>query len=125
MRKIILLVVALLPSFVFNMNADEKTEKKIPIQYKGNDRLGRTLINVPIETTYYGVLSAIRTTISSDIGEVEMSVVNSFTGDVWTCFFDSAIESQILLGISGCPGDYIVSYMTEYGNLYEGSFTIK
>ena len=40
-------------------------------------------------------------------------------------FFDSAIESQILLGISGCPGDFIVSYMTEYGNLYEGSFTIK
>lgn len=125
MRKIILLVVALLPSFAFYMNAEEKTEKKIPIQFKENDRLGRSLIDVQIEATYYGVLSAIQTTMSSDVGEVEMSVVNCFTGEVWICRFNSATESDILLEISGSPGFYSVIYLIGSGVLYEGSFTIE
>ena len=44
---------------------------------------------------------------------------------VWYDSFDSALEPQTILPISGDPGVYEITYITESGNVYEGTFIIE
>lgn len=83
MIKLILFVAALLPLPVFGMNADEKDAKKIPLQIRQSERLGRGLLEIPIEATYYGMFSSIQTVVISRLGKVEMVVTNCDTGEYW------------------------------------------
>lgn len=78
MIKLILFVAALLPLPVFGMNADEKDAKKIPLQIRQSERLGRGLLEIPIEATYYGMFSSIQTVVISRLGKVEMVVTNIY-----------------------------------------------
>lgn len=77
-------------------------------------------------TCYYiGFTSSIQTTVMKDFGNVDVTVVNSNTGDIWFDTFDSGEESQTVLQISGNEGLYEITYTTESGDTYEGSFTIE
>lgn len=125
MRKFILLLATLLPLFVFEMNADEKEAKKIPLQVQSTGRLCRSLTEAPIEASYYGILSALHTMVLSDIGEVELIVTNCSTGENWSYCFDSATETMCFLGISGTSGYYEVTYLTEMDYIYSGTFIIE
>lgn len=125
MRKLILLLATLLPLFVFEMNADEKEAKKIPLQVQSTGRLCRSLTESPIEANYYGLMSALHTVVLSDIGEVELTVTNCSTGENWSYCFDSATETVCLLEISGTAGYYEVTYLTETGDTYCGTFIIE
>lgn len=70
------------------------------------------------------MMNAVVTTVWSDLGEVVLTVTNCSTGNVWYETFDSAQESQTALALSGEPGIYEIVYITETGDIYEGTFTI-
>lgn len=127
MKKLfILITVLLLPFFAFEMSADEeKAEMKIPLKENIDENLIRSLVPESIECYFYGTLSTIRTSVAYDLGDVSLTVTNCSTGEVWYDFFDSAMEPQNYLPISGSDGIYEVVYITESGNVYEGSFTIQ
>ena len=71
------------------------------------------------------MLSAVYTSVTSDLGEIDVTVTNCSTGEIWEDTFDSSTTSQHLIQISGTSGFYEVAYTTENGNLYEGSFCLE
>ncbi len=114
----------LLPLSAFEMSADEKEARKIPLRMGKTEKLSRDLVIEPIESYYLGMLSSIQTTVTSDLGRIDMTVTNLTTGETWSDTFNSAISPH-LLPISGAPGLYEITYLTSFGDLYEGTFTIE
>lgn len=127
MRKLIVLsLVLLLPLFASDMNADEKESLKIPLKPLTGREWDRSFLQLPlVAECYYGMLSAIVTSVTEDLGEVDLSVTNLSTGEVWYDSFDSAAVQQILTPISSSPGFYEVVYTTGSRDVYEGSFTLN
>lgn len=82
-------------------------------------------LQVTISADYYSMLSSIYTTVYDDLGEVEVYVTNTSTGEFWMTSFDSSNEQQSFLQISGTPGYYEIEYITESGDVYEGEFLIE
>lgn len=126
MRKTLLLLLALLlPLSAFKMKADdEDAVMKIPLYAEEGTNLNRSLIQLPIECCYIGMMNSLVTTVWSDLGDVTITVTNCSTGSVWYDTFDSALESQTVLPLSGEPGIYQIVYITGSGGVYEGNFTI-
>ena len=125
--KIILFFLAVfLPLSVFQLNADEKKpEQKIPLtKIKGDFNYNRSLILLPIESCYIGMMSLIQTTFSGDLGEVSLEIINTSTGEICSETFDSGVTPQTLLPISGDSGYYIITYTTESGDIYEGTLVL-
>ena len=118
-----------LPLSVFAQNHDDNTDReKIPLTHVVDgspDKDNRSLIQLPIECHYLGMMDSVVTTVWSDLGDVTLSVTNCSTGSVWYDSFDSAQEPQTALPLSGEPGIYQIVYITESGGVYEGSFTIQ
>ena len=114
----------LLPLSAFEMSADEKEARKIPLRMGKTEKLSRDLVIEPIESYYLGMLSSIQTTVTSDLGRIDMTVTNLTTGETWSDTFNFAISPH-LLPISGAPGLYEITYLTSFGDLYEGTFTIE
>ena len=127
MRKLMIFLVAfLLPLSALEMSADEKGEiQKIPLVLQGGTKLKRNIEESSIESFYYGMLSSIQTTVTSDLGQIEMTVTNLSTGEAWSDSFDSGTIMQTFLPISGTPGYYEIEYVTESGDVYAGEFLIE
>ena len=124
-KLIIFLMTVLLPLSAFEMSADEKEARKIPLRMGKTEKLSRDLVIEPIESYYLGMLSSIQTTVTSDLGRIDMTVTNLMTGESWSDSFDSGMIPQTFLPISGVPGLYEITYLTSFGDLYEGTFTIE
>lgn len=126
MRKFLLFLTALLmPVFALDMRADdEDAVMKIPLKMDSGTNLNRSLAPESVECHYFGMMNAVVTTVWSDLGEVVLTVTNCSTGNVWYDTFDSAQEPQTALALSGEPGIYEIVYITESGDIYEGTFTI-
>lgn len=125
-KKFISIVVVLAAIFcAVPMRGDSPPEFtiEIPIKKPGSHDTVRSLYE--IQTYYYGMFSTVYTSVTSDLGEVEVIVTNCTSGEFWEDTFDSSISSQHLLQISGTSGFYEVTYTTENGNLYEGSFVLN
>ena len=126
--KLFLILAVLLPLSAFNMNADENEPlppvKEIPLKQGNETKINRSLDSLPIEACYYRMMSCIQTIVTENIGDVNVTVTNCSTGDVWYESFDSSLQPQIILPISGTPGYYLVTYITESSDIYEGTFTI-
>ena len=119
------MMVFALPIFALGMRAeDENAKGKIPLHLSTQQELCRNLINESIECHYFGMMNSIVTTVYSDLGDVALTVTNTSTGSVWYDMFDSALEPQTLLPLSGEPGIYEIVYVTESGAVYEGTFTV-
>ena len=115
----------LLPLSAFEMSADDENAKiKIPLEVVGGTKLNRTLQEEKISCHYYDMMTAIMTVFSTDLGSVTLTVTNTSTGEVWYDMFDSGSELQTVLPISASDGIYEIVYITETGDIYEGSFTI-
>lgn len=127
MRKLIILFMALLlPFSAIEMRADEeKAVMKIPLTMESGRKLNRSLNDDCVESCYYITMSCIQTSVSADLGEVEVSVTNCSTGESWYDTFDSGEESQTFLYLSGESGFYEITYVTESGDVYEGSFILE
>ena len=126
MRKMFLILAVLLPIFALKVNAEDKNVvQQIPIE-KLTEIIGeRSLRNDHLKAFYYGMLEGIVTTVSADLGEIMITVENSTTGEMWESSFDSSLNSQYLLSISGTTGCYKIVYTTSSGDVYEGTFTIN
>ncbi|MBO8470513.1 MAG: DUF3244 domain-containing protein [Bacteroidetes bacterium] len=127
MKKILLFSVALLLLLpVQNITADDDNKTvvlNIDI-YKTAKQLQRSFVDIPIECYYVGFDSSVVIVFSEDIGTVDISIVNTSTGEV---FFDTvdAKDGQYAVGISGDDGTYILQIGTESGDIYEGEFTLN
>ena len=128
-KFLLILLAVSLPLSASVLNADEnKNKQEIPLNpiIDGNsDWDNRSLIQLPIECHYLGMMDAVVTTVWSDLGDVTLTVTNCSTGSVWYDTFDSALEPQTALPLSGEPGIYEILYITESGGVYEGTFTIQ
>lgn len=126
MRTLLILMMAfLLPLSALDMSADEKEQiKKIPLGFETGGRITRSLHDGVIEAYYYLGYSYIYTIVADNLGYVELVVTNNSTGESWIHNFDSSIEPQSILQISGTSGYYGVEYVTESGETYVGSFVI-
>ena len=129
LKLLLMTLVVFLPLSSFVMNADEqKNKQEIPLHQTHDSGPGhdiRSLIQLPIECHYFCIMNTIVTTVWSDLGDVVLTVTNCSTGSVWYDSFDSALEPQTILPISGDPGVYEITYITESGNVYEGTFIIE
>lgn len=126
MKKLIFYLIALLlPLSTFEMSADDESAViKVPLIVEHGNNYNRGLLQIPIECHYYGVMNTIVTTVYSDLGDVAVTVTNCSTGDVWYDSFDSALEPQTMLTLSGDPGVYEIMHITESGAIYEESFIL-
>ena len=116
----------LMPLSAFEMYADnENTAMKIPLSIKHNTDLGRSLNQESIVSYYQGMMSVIQTSVITDLGVLEVMVVNCSSGEFWYDSFDSSEETQTILQISGESGLYEITYTTESGDVYEGVFVIN
>ena len=97
---------------------------KIPLKVESHGKLNRSLADEPIVAYYIAATSCIQTTVSSDLGQVELTVANCTTGEVWYDSFDSASVPQTLFPISGTSGLYEIVYLTEDGDVYQGCFIL-
>lgn len=126
-KFLLILLAVFLPLSASALNADEPPHKQdiplYPIDPEGGKDI-RSQIQHPIECHYLGMINAFVTTVWSDLGDVTLIVTNCSTGSVWYSSFDSTMEPQNFLSISGESGFYEIIYVTESGNLYKGSFTI-
>ena len=98
-------------------------QREIPIKKLDKSNLFRSPGDFLV--FYDGISSAIYTTVTSDLGQIEMTVTNLSTGEAWSDSFDSGLIMQTLLPISGTPGYYEIEYITESGDAYAGEFLIE
>lgn len=112
---------------VVPVRGDEPPQKQqeIPIKRVFKKPTIRDLSMFPIQALFNGMSSTIQTTVTSDLGEIEMTVTNLSTGEAWSDSFDSGVIMQTLLPISGTPGFYEIEYVTESGDVYAGEFLIE
>ena len=85
----------------------------------------RELVEEELTCHYLGMMNAVVTTVWSDLGDVNLTVTNCSTGSVWYDSFDSSLEPQTVLPISGEPGTYQIVYITESGDIYQGTFNLN
>lgn len=125
-KFILLFLAVFLPLSAFQLNADEKNQRQeIPLKrIQNNHENNRSLTQLPVECCYMGMMNLILTTFSSDLGEVTIEVINTSTGETSYDIFDSGMTPQSVLPISGNSGYYTITYITEAGDIYEGSLTL-
>ena len=125
MRKILILFAAIILSlFAFEMNADDVVKVKIPLQIDTGNQISRNLSVEQIESCYYGMLSVIYTSVVTNLGAINVKVINCSTGELWEDNFDSSSYVYHQLPISGEPGFYEITYIVEGGDIYTGTFII-
>ncbi len=78
---------------------------------------------VPISASYEAMLSTLFLTFTSNLGEIEVEVMNTTTGG-----YDSGtIDTQFLYAtvpITMGPGHYIILFTLPSGQRYKGEFDI-
>lgn len=127
MRKIMILMMAfLLPFTALEMRADDEVQiSKIPLRNNKGNELCRNVSGDYITSNFYVMFSCVETLVTEDLGDVEVIVTNTSTGEFWSDTFDSTTERQSFLQISGSQGYYEIEYITESGDVYSGQFLIE
>jgi len=124
-KTLLILMAILLPLSTFVMHADKtKDQNEIPLYQTGSEGgiNNRGIAKVDLACYYYETMKVIASTALSDLGNVTLTVTNCSTGGVWCSSFDSAMEPQTFLAISGEPGIYEIVYVTESGGVFKGTF---
>ena len=125
MRKLIILLVAILLPFSPLLKADERPESiRISLDTKPVKNV-RSLKPAVIESCYLRMLSGIQTVVTKEQGDINMYVSNITTGESWSYSFDSIMEPQSFIQLSGNSGYYEVEYVTESDDIYYGVFIIE
>ena len=127
MRKILMLIMTfalLLSSFMLSAD-DKNANSQINLLKDSGKKLTRDIVEIPIVSFYYGMLSRIYTSTLMNLGEVSVIVTNYSTGESWEDDFDSSSRMYHEMPISGDPGFYEVIYVTENADMYSGSFIIE
>ena len=122
LTPILLVVVAVICAIPVCGRSPQEPDKDILIRIADNSELIRSLHE--IQAHYLEISRTIFTTVTSDLGQIEMTVTNLSTGETWFDSFDSGMIMQTLLPISGTAGYYEIEYVTESGDVYEGIFIL-
>lgn len=126
MKKLLLSLLLSVPLATFSMNVkDDDAVMKIPLEIKQGENINRSFNPDVIICYYDAMLSCIRTTCLSDLGNISISVINYTTGEILNDIYDSAIYPQFFIDFSGAAGVYEIIYVTEAGQRYEGGFVIE
>lgn len=102
-------------------SAEEK--KEIPIIKKTEPIVGPRTPNFGCDIMAYYQDGAIYLQFAYDMGEVEISVTNETTGEVWQQTEDTAFGSMSIT-TSTSAGDYYITIVTDDASCYSGSFSI-
>ena len=122
-KKLIPIMLALVAIFcTTQMRGDTPPDRpvEVPIRKPGAHDLVRSLCE--IQAYYYGMLSAVYTSVAYNLGEIDVIVTNCSTGEFWEDCFDSSMIPQHYLTISSTPGLYEVTYTTSSGDLFVPQF---
>ncbi|MBQ3246168.1 MAG: hypothetical protein IJB06_05575 [Bacteroidales bacterium] len=126
MKKLFSSLLLSVPLATFSMNVkDDDAVMKIPLEIKQGGNINRSFNPDVIICYYDAMLSCIRTTCLSDLGNISISVINYTTGEILNDIYDSAIYPLFFIDFSGAAGVYEIIYVTEAGQRYEGGFVIE
>ena len=103
----------------------EKEIVPIPIStgevLTGNDHRG--VVSIPFTAYYQGGIIYIST--SAEFSSIAVSVVNETTNQVWNSTTDISDGMGEICISDGGAGNYTVEIITEYGECFVGSFTLR
>lgn len=78
---------------------------------------------IPFEVWVDSFTSIMEIYFLGDIGELEISVLNIYTGESFDIVADSS-DGQIMIPVSGATGLYFVSFLLPDGKEYYGEFEL-
>ena len=119
MKKTVLLL--FLVCGVLLSSAEEK--KEIQIQNNETKTLGQRTPNFDSDIMAYYQDGVIYLQFAYDMGEVEISVINETTGEMWQQTDDSAFGSATI-ATSTNVGNYYITIVTDDGSCYTGGFSL-
>lgn len=94
----------------------------IPILFPDNN-IPRLPVLVPISASYESLLSSVLLTFTSNLGEIEVEVLNTTTGG----YFSDFVDTQFLyatIPITMGPGHYVLLFTLPSGRQYKGEFDV-
>ena len=123
--KLLIITIAALMSFSSSMYAENPPKKKteIPIIKDGNDTNRPRTPDYGSDITAFYQDGAIYLQFAYDMGEVEISVTNETTGEMWQQTEDSAFGSTSI-ATSTDAGNYYITIVTDDTSCYSGSFSL-
>ena len=119
MKKIFLLL--FLMCGVLLSSAEEK--KEIPIEVKPKPITGPRTPDYGSDIMAYYQDGVIYLQFAYDMGEVEITVTNETTGEMWQQIDDSAFGSASI-ATSTNVGNYYITIVTDDASCYSGSFSL-
>ncbi len=126
MKKVILFLLSFLfslPSIVCMAEESKKEFTPIAIEEEEKSLQKPRTPNYGSDIMAYYQNGVIYLQFAYDMGEVEISVINETTGEVWQQTEDSAFGSASIT-TSTSAGDYYITIVTLDGSCYSGSFSI-
>ena len=104
---------------------EEEVKVSIPIStgevFTGSDQRG--VLSIPFAVYYQGGTIYIGT--SAEFSSITLTVENETTGQVWNSTTDISDGMGEISISDGGVGNYSVEIVTEYGECFTGSFTLK
>ncbi len=102
---------------------DSPVKIEIPLgEGKDESYDDRSLAIIPLEAYYQnGIISL---DFTHNVGNVEVSVRNTTTGNNWSGTVNSADGMGEISVVGGGAGSYTITLVTAYGDKYHGTFTI-
>ncbi len=127
MKKVILFLLSLLFSLPNFISIAEETKKEnVPITIVEKEQSNPNLPRTPdfgSDITAFYQYGMIYLQFAYDMGEVEITVTNETTGEMWQQTEDSAFGSTSI-ATSTNVGNYYITIVTDNASCYSGSFSL-
>lgn len=120
MKKVVFLLFFLLPFLSF---AENKSETHEIVIIKQDKKQQPRTPDFGSDITAYYQDGVVYLQFSYDMGEVDVTVTNETTGEMWQQTEDSAFGS-VAIATSATAGSYTVTIVTDDGVCYSGSFAL-
>lgn len=88
-----------------------------------NPNIPRSPSIVPISASYESQFNSVILTFNQNLGEIEVEILNTFTGFYDSGFIYTQFQSAII-PITGGPGHYIITFTLPSGQQYQGEFDV-
>jgi hypothetical protein len=88
-----------------------------------NPNIPRSPSIVPISASYESLFSSVILSFNQNLGEIEVEVLNTFTGYYDSGFINTQFLSAIV-PVTGGPGHYIITFTLPSGQQYQGEFDV-
>ena len=127
MKKVILFLLSLLFSLPNFISIAEETKKEnVPITIVEKEQSNPNLPRTPdfgSDITAFYQYGMIYLQFAYDMGEVEITVTNETTGEMWQQTEDTAFGS-VSITTSTSAGDYYITIVTDDASCYSGNFSL-